>query len=112
MIGTAGTAGLIRVMRSGLLDEQYVITARAKGVSEPGLLFKYPVRIAINPIISTIGWILPGIVSGETITTRSAIVLQGDLSDGLPTPPPTSIRSATMPSPWSGSPARQTFCWR
>ena len=56
VIGTAGTAGLIRVMRGGLLDElskQYVITARAKGVSEPTLLFKYPVRIAINPIIST-----------------------------------------------------------
>jgi len=75
VIGTAGTAGLIRVMRGCLLDElrkQYVITARAKGVSERTLLFKYPVRIAINPIISTIGWTLPGIVSGETIT---AIVL-------------------------------------
>ncbi|GAJ04302.1 unnamed protein product, partial [marine sediment metagenome] len=75
VIGTAGTAGLIRVMRGCLLDElrkQYVITARAKGVSERALLFKYPVRIAINPIISTIGWTLPGIVSGETIT---AIVL-------------------------------------
>ena len=75
VIGTAGTAGLIRVMRGCLLDElqkQYVITARAKGVSERGLLFKYPVRVAINPIISTIGWTLPTIVSGETIT---AIVL-------------------------------------
>jgi len=75
VIGTAGTAGLIRVMRGCLLDElrkQYVITARAKGVSERTLLFRYPVRIAINPIISTLGWTLPGIVSGETIT---AIVL-------------------------------------
>lgn len=75
VIGTAGTAGLIRVMRGCLLDElrkQYVITARAKGVSERKLLFKYPVRVAINPIISTIGWILPAIISGETIT---AIVL-------------------------------------
>lgn len=75
VIGTAGTAGLIRVMRGCLLDElrkQYVITARAKGVRERTLLFKYPVRVAINPIISTIGWILPRIVSGETIT---AIVL-------------------------------------
>ncbi|MQY69918.1 MAG: ABC transporter permease subunit [Firmicutes bacterium] len=72
VIGTAGTAGLVRVMRGCLLDElrkQYVITARAKGVSERTLLFKYPVRVAINPIISTIGWILPGIVSGETITS-------------------------------------------
>jgi len=75
VIGTAGTAGLIRVMRGCLLDElrkQYVITARAKGVSERALLFKYPVRVAVNPIISTVGWVLPGIVSGGTIT---AIVL-------------------------------------
>lgn len=75
VIGTAGTAALIRVMRACLLDElrkQYVITARAKGVREKTLLFKYPVRVAINPIISTIGWILPRIVSGSTIT---AIVL-------------------------------------
>ncbi len=79
VIGTAGTAGLIRVMRGCLLDElrkQYVITARAKGVEERTLLFKYPVRVAINPIISSVGWILPTIVSGQTIT---AIVL------GLPT---------------------------
>jgi len=72
VIGPGGTAGLIRVMRGCLLDElqkQYVITARAKGVSEIILLFKYPVRVAINPIISTIGWTLPGIVSGETITS-------------------------------------------
>ena len=75
VIGTAGTAGLIRVMRGCLLDElqkQYVVTARAKGVSERALLFKYPIRVAINPVVSTIGWTLPAIVSGETIT---AIVL-------------------------------------
>ncbi|GAH71503.1 unnamed protein product [marine sediment metagenome] len=75
VVGTAGTAGLIRVMRGCLLDElrkQYVITARAKGVSEEKLLFKYPVRVAINPLISTIGWLLPTIISGATIT---AIVL-------------------------------------
>ncbi|RLE06619.1 ABC transporter permease [Candidatus Aerophobetes bacterium] len=87
VIGTAGTAGLIRVMRGCLLDElrkQYVITARAKGVKERTLLFKYPVRIAINPIISTIGWMLPGIVSGEMIT---AIVLS------LPTTGPLIFRA-------------------
>jgi len=87
VIGTAGTAGLIRVMRGCLLDElrkQYVITARAKGVSERALLFKYPVRVAINPIVSTIGWTLPGIVSGETIT---AIVLS------LPTTGPLLFRA-------------------
>jgi len=75
VIGTAGTAGLIRVMRGCLLDEfrkQYVVTARAKGKSERALLFKYPVRIAINPIVSTIGWMLPYLISGGTIT---AIVL-------------------------------------
>jgi len=72
VIGTGGTAGLIRVMRGTLLDElgkQYVITARAKGVAERKLLFKYPVRVAINPILSTIGWTLPRIVSGSTITS-------------------------------------------
>ena len=75
VIGTAGTAGLIRVLRGTLLDElgkQYVITARAKGLEERKLLFKYPVRMAINPVISTIGWMLPAIFSGEAIT---AIVL-------------------------------------
>ena len=75
VIGMSGTAGLIRVMRGTLLDElskQYVITARAKGVPEGTLLFRYPVRVALNPIVSTIGWQLPRIVSGETIT---AIVL-------------------------------------
>jgi peptide/nickel transport system permease protein len=75
VIGAGGTAGLIRVMRGCLLDElrkQYVITARAKGLSEVRLLFRYPVRVAVSPIVSTIGWMLPGIVAGETIT---AIVL-------------------------------------
>ncbi|WP_248926221.1 ABC transporter permease [Paenibacillus hamazuiensis] len=72
VIGMSGTAGLIRVTRGMLLDElqkQYVITARAKGVEERRLLFKYPVRMAINPLISTIGWTLPGIISGEAIVS-------------------------------------------
>jgi peptide/nickel transport system permease protein len=72
IIGMSGTAGLIRTMRGNLLDElrkQYVITARAKGVPERKLIFKYPVRLAINPLISTIGWMLPGIVSGETLVS-------------------------------------------
>jgi len=71
VIGTPGAAALIRTMRGCLLDElrkQYVITARAKGLDERTLLFKYPVRVAINPIISTIGWTLPWLVSGGTIT--------------------------------------------
>lgn len=72
IIGLSGTAGLIRVMRGNLLDElkkQYVITARAKGLQEQKILFKYPVRVAINPLISTIGWMLPSIVSGETLVS-------------------------------------------
>ena len=75
IVGTAGTASLIRVMRACLLDElrkQYVVTARSKGLKEGKLLFRYPVRIAMNPIVSTIGWQLPRIVSGATIT---AVVL-------------------------------------
>ena len=78
VIGLSGTAGVIRVMRGVLLDElqkQYVMTARAKGVDEQRLLFKYPVRIALNPIVSTVSFILPAIVSGETIV---AIVMSLD----------------------------------
>lgn len=72
IVGLAGTAGTIRVMRGCLLDElgkQYVITARAKGLSERWLIFKYPVRLAINPMISTIGWLLPTVVSGSVIVS-------------------------------------------
>ncbi len=75
VVGLSGTAGLIRVLRATLLDElrkQYVVTARAKGVAENVLLFRYPVRIAMNPMVSSLGWVLPGIVSGATI---AAIVL-------------------------------------
>ena len=71
IVGTAGTAGVARVMRATLLDElqkQYVVTARSKGVAEIRLLFKYPIRVALNPITSTIGWELPAIVSGTVIT--------------------------------------------
>ena len=70
IIGAAHTAGLIRIMRANLLDElnkPYVVTARAKGLSERRLLLKYPVRIALNPFVSTVGWVLPGIISGELI---------------------------------------------
>ena len=68
----AGTAGLIRVMRGNLLDElkkQYVTTARAKGVPENTVLYRYPVRIAVNPIISTVGWVLPAVVGGEVLVS-------------------------------------------
>jgi peptide/nickel transport system permease protein len=79
IISLAGTAGLIRVLRGTLLDEinkPYVDTARAKGLKERRLLYRYPVRIAINPLISTIGWLLPAVFSGQVVV---AIVL------GLPT---------------------------
>jgi len=72
IIGLSGTAGLIRTVRGMMLDElgkQYVITARAKGVPEKRLLFKYPIRVAVNPIISTIGWLLPSIISGESLVS-------------------------------------------
>ena len=72
IVGTAGTAGMIRVVRGCLLDElskAYVITARAKGVGERRLLFKYPVRMAVNPLISTIGWMLPALVGGEVLVS-------------------------------------------
>lgn len=72
ILGTSGTAGLIRTLRANLLDElnkPYVDTARAKGLREGALLWKYPVRHALNPFISTIGWLLPGLVAGEVIVS-------------------------------------------
>lgn len=72
IIGTSGTAGMIRTMRANLLDElrqPYVITARAKGLHERRIVLKYPVRIALNPFISTVGWMLPGLISGATIVS-------------------------------------------
>ncbi len=75
VLGTSGTAGLVRIMRANLLDElrkQYVITARAKGLPERTVILRYPVRVASNPFISTIGWYLPTLISGATIT---AVVL-------------------------------------
>jgi ABC-type dipeptide/oligopeptide/nickel transport system permease component/ABC-type transport system substrate-binding protein len=75
VVGTSGTAGMIRVMRANLLDElkkPYVVTARAKGVRPFKLLMKYPVRMALNPFISGIGGIFPMLLSGAAIV---AIIL-------------------------------------
>lgn len=72
VLGTSGTASLIRIMRNNLLDElrkPYVITARAKGVTSWKLIVKYPVRVAINPLISTVGYLLPSLVSGSVIVS-------------------------------------------
>jgi peptide/nickel transport system permease protein len=72
VISLSGTAGLTRVIRAILLDElqkPYVHVARSKGLRETRLLLKYPVRIAMNPILSTIGWTLPAVFSGATIVS-------------------------------------------
>ncbi|WP_425052102.1 ABC transporter permease [Psychromarinibacter sp. S121] len=87
VLGTSATASLIRIMRANLLDElhrPYVDTARAKGLSEFWLIMKYPVRVALNPFISTIGWVLPNLVSGAVVT---AIVLS------LPTAGPLMLQA-------------------
>ncbi len=87
VVGTSGAAALIRIMRANLLDElyrPYVVTARAKGMSEFQLLLRYPVRVALNPFVSTIGWILPTLVSGEIIV---AVVMN------LPTTGPLLLRA-------------------
>jgi peptide/nickel transport system permease protein len=72
VLGTAGTAGLIRTLRANLLDElgkPYVVAARAKGVPETRLIWKYLVRIAINPFISSVGNVLPELISGAAIVS-------------------------------------------
>ena len=79
VVGTAGTASTIRVMRATTMDEldkQYVMFARSKGLSEFKVIVKHTFRVAINPVISTIGWLFPVVVSGEAVTS---VVL------GLPT---------------------------
>lgn len=85
----SGTARLARIMRANLLDElnkPYVEMARAKGMSEWSLIIKYPVRLALNPLVSTIGWYLPLIFSGSLVV---ATVLN------LPTIGPMFLRSLT-----------------
>ena len=70
VLAIAGTARLTRVMRANLLDElnkPYVTTARAKGLSEWRVVMRYPVRLAFNPLVSTIGWYLPQLFSGSLI---------------------------------------------
>ena len=90
IVGTAGTASLIRVVRANLLDElekPYVEAARARGVSERRLLYKYPVRNAMNPVASTIGWTLPELVNGELMVS---LVL------GIPTIAPIFLSALKM----------------
>ena len=73
LIGLNHTAGLIRTMRANLLDElhrAYVVTARAKGLPEWKVILKYPVRVALNPFVSTVGWALAAVLSGEAIVSQ------------------------------------------
>ncbi len=87
VLGTAGTASLIRITRANLLDElrkPYVVTARAKGMTEWQLILKYPVRLALNPVISLTAYIFPFLVSGSIIVS---VVLS------LPTLGPVLLRS-------------------
>lgn len=87
VLGLAGMAQLIRIMRANLLDElrkPYVVTARAKGLPETRAILKYPVRAALNPFASTVGYLLPYTVSGSIIVS---LVL------GLPTVGPVLLKS-------------------
>lgn len=87
VIATAGTAQLVRVLRANLLDElnkPYVLTARAKGLERRKVIMRYPVRVAMNPLVSTIGWVLPTVISSSFVT---AIVLN------LPTLSPILLRA-------------------
>ena len=73
VLSITSTGGIIRILRASLLDElrkQYVTTARAKGLPERLLILRYPVRIALNPLISTIGWMLPAVVGGEVVVSK------------------------------------------
>ncbi len=73
VVGINGTAGLIRVMRANLLDQLrqlYVTTARAKGVAEWKLLLKNPTRVAFIPVVSSLGFLLPGLIGGQAIISK------------------------------------------
>ena len=70
ILAFGSTAGNIRITRANLLDElnkPYVETARAKGLTEDRLIWKYPVRVALNPFFSTVGWSLASLISGTTL---------------------------------------------
>jgi len=90
VLATGGAAGLIRVMRANMLDElkkPYVETAYAQGLSEREVVWRYPVRVALNPFISTVGWALPALFSGDII---AAVVLN------LPTTGPLLLKALQM----------------
>ncbi len=87
ILAMAGTAQLVRIMRANLLDElrrPYVVTARAKGLSERWTILKYPVRAAMNPFASNMAYLFPALVSSSVIIS---IVL------GLPTVGPLLVEA-------------------
>ncbi|MCB1969118.1 MAG: ABC transporter permease [Geminicoccaceae bacterium] len=87
VISTGGAAAVIRTLRANLLDElnkPYVVTARAKGLEERTLIMRYPVRVAMTPLIATVGWVLPTVISSSIVTS---IVLN------LPTLSPILLRA-------------------
>jgi peptide/nickel transport system permease protein len=89
ILGIAGIAQLVRIMRTSLLEvlgQQYITTARAKGLKEKVVINKYAVRVAINPLISVMGMQLPSLVNGATVL---GIVLT------LPTTGPMFMRALT-----------------
>jgi peptide/nickel transport system permease protein len=72
VVGASGTAGLIRTLRANLLDQlpkAYVTTARSGGLPEWRVIMRYPVRVALNPFVSTVGYLLPELISGATIVS-------------------------------------------
>ena len=87
ILGFESIGGGVRSIRANVLDQlrqPFVTTARAKGVPETRLLIKYPIRMAANPWVSSIGWMLPALVSGEvlvatvlSIPTIGPLMLQG-----------------------------------
>jgi peptide/nickel transport system permease protein len=89
ILAVGSTAGSVRITRANTLDElrkPYVTTARAKGVREGKVVWKYPVRVALNPFFSTVGWSLANLISGSTLV---AMVLS------LQTTGPMMIRALT-----------------
>lgn len=89
IIAVNSTAGSIRTTRANLLDElnkPYVEMARAKGLQERKVIWKYPVRVALNPFFSTVGWTLASLISGQTLV---AVVLS------LQTTGPMMLRALT-----------------
>lgn len=73
IIAASNIAGVVRIMRANLLDElhkPYVTTARSRGLRERDVIARYPVRVALNPFVSTVGWVLPSLIAGEIIVAE------------------------------------------